>query len=137
MNCTAVRRRPTCTDCKREFVRVQEFKRHLKDKHEPRRQCPFCNFRWTRPDVIKAHLLAKHRPNFTAELLVRIQALRGQRIVAFLDGYDYGSNVEVAFHFPLPWTSPILMYRQGFDPRLQEGNVTPPWPRHHKCRNAP
>ena len=122
MNSTAVRRRPTCTDCKREFARVQEFKRHLKDKHEPRRQCPFCNLRWTRPNVIKVHLLAKHRRNFTAELLVTIQALRGQGVVAFLDGYDRGSNVEVGFHFLLPWALPILMYRHSGKASIQDYN---------------
>ena len=80
-------RRPTCTvaDCKKDFARVQELKRHLKDRHEPRRQCPFCHFRWTRPNNIKVHLLAKHRGRFTPELLITIRALRGQMIVAFLD----------------------------------------------------
>ena len=92
------RLRPTCTDCNRDFSRVQEYKRHLKDVHEPRRQCPFCDFEWTRPNNIKVHLLAKHREKFTAELLVTIQAMRGQMIVSFLDRYNQGYGVEVAFH---------------------------------------
>lgn len=83
----------------------------------------FCGFRWTRPINIKTHLLAKHRGKFNAEILITIQALRGRMIVAFLDGYDQGPGMEVEFHFPVPLTSPILMYRQN----SSHGN-----PRHHK-----
>ena len=81
---TRRRVRPTCTNCNKDFVRVQEFKRHLKDIHEPRSQCPFCDFTWTRPDKIKAHIMARHQGKFTAEQLVDFDALRGQKIVAFL-----------------------------------------------------
>ena len=114
---TSRRVRPTCTDCNKDFLRVQELKRHLKDIHEPRRQCPFCGFMWTRPNNIKVHLLAKHRDNFTAELLVTIQAMRGQMIAKFLDSYNQGyglSGLEVAFHSSASWAwiSPILIYRR-------------------------
>src|SRR6266481_6485667 len=40
-------------------------------------------------------------------LKISIQALRGQMMIEFLDGYDQGPNLEVAFHSPVPWTSPI------------------------------
>jgi hypothetical protein len=76
--------RPNCTGCNRDFVRVQEFKRHLKDVHEPRRQCPFCSYTWTRPYKIKGHVIASHHGKFTAEELIDFKALCGQDIVAFL-----------------------------------------------------
>jgi hypothetical protein len=83
---TSTRRRvrPACTDCNRDFIRIQELKRHLKDVHEPRRQCPFCGFTWTRPDKIKGHIIASHHGKFTAEALIDFKALCGQKIVAFL-----------------------------------------------------
>lgn len=83
---TSMRRRvrPTCADCNRDFVRVQEFKRHLRDIHEPRRQCPFCDFTWTRPHKIKAHIIACHHGRFTAEQLIYFKTLYGQKIAAFL-----------------------------------------------------
>jgi hypothetical protein len=99
------RARTICTDCNRGFGRAQELARHRKDVHEQPRYCLFCGFKWTRPISIKTHLLARHRGKFNAELLATIQALRGRMIVAFLDGYDQDSGVEVEFHFPVPWTS--------------------------------
>lgn len=83
---TSTRRsaRPTCTDCNRDFLRIQELKRHLRDVHEPRRQCPFCGFTWTRPDKIKDHIITNHCSKFTAEKLEIFKALCGQNIVAFL-----------------------------------------------------
>jgi hypothetical protein len=81
-----------CTDCNKGFKRAQELARHRKDVHEQRRHCLFCGFKWTRPSNIKAHLLTKHSENFTADLLVTIQALRGRLIVAFLDAYNQGSG---------------------------------------------
>lgn len=93
------RARTVCTDCNRRFGRAQELDRHRRDVHEQPRYCPFCDFKWTRPNNIKTHLLTRHRGKFTAELLVTIRALRGRMIIAFLDGYDQGSCVEVVFHF--------------------------------------
>ncbi|KAH9992831.1 hypothetical protein BJV77DRAFT_1150017 [Russula vinacea] len=87
---TSRRARMVCTVCNRGFGRAQELARHRKDVHEQSRRCLFCGFKWTRPSNIKAHLLDRHRGKFTAELLVTIQALRGQMIVAFLDEYDQG-----------------------------------------------
>ena len=81
---THCRVRPTCTDCNRDFLRIQELKRHLRDVHGPRRRCPFCGFTWTRPDKIKDHIIASHRSKFTAEKLEDFKALCGQNIVAFL-----------------------------------------------------
>ena len=76
------------------FKRIQEFKRHRKDVHEPPRKCPFCIFLWTRPVKIKHHIKSSHGDLFTAELLVEFEALRGKGIVEFLNGYhDFGLEV--------------------------------------------
>lgn len=91
-----------CGDCHKEFKRVQELKRHLKEKHEPWRQCPFsgCKFEWIRPDKIKHHITTFHRDKFTAEVMAEFQALIGKKVIAFLDGFDHGprarTNVETA-----------------------------------------
>jgi len=79
------------TCCEREFGRIQELKRHQKDVHEPRRQCPFCTFEWTRPGKIKGHIKSRHRDQFSAKLLGEFESLRGKEIVGFLSVYyDYG-----------------------------------------------
>jgi len=100
-----------CQDCKRQFKRAQELKRHLKEKHEPWRQCPFCKFEWTRPDKIKHHITIYHQDKFTAKVMAEFRALYGKKMIAFLDGFDHGprarANVETApaFH-PSPPPSP-------------------------------
>jgi hypothetical protein len=110
-------RRAVCTDCNKGFGRAQELARHRKDVHEQRRHCLFCGFKWTRPSNIKAHLLTKHSENFTAELLVTIQALRGRLIVAFLDAYSTikaPARIEVAFPPKVLWAPPISDVTQVF-----------------------
>jgi hypothetical protein len=84
---TRDRVRPTCEDCNKDFFRVQELERHLKDVHTPRRECPFCDFMWTRPDKIKPHIVAKHQDIFSPEMLANIQSMFGKQIVAFVDGF--------------------------------------------------
>jgi hypothetical protein len=72
------------------FKRIQEFKRHRKDVHEPPRKCPFCDFLWTRPGKIKHHIKSSHGDIFTAELLGKFDSLNGKKIVEFLNRYyDY------------------------------------------------
>jgi len=104
------RARPICVYCDKEFRRVQELKRHLKDIHMPRRGCPFCPFMWTRPGQIKAHLIADHAEQFTAEVLEGIKALCGRRVIEFVDAYDHVRDVEATspLAIPLPvfrWSS--------------------------------
>ena len=70
--------------------RAQELKRHLKEKHEPRRQCPFCKFEWTRPDKIKNHITTYHQDMFTAEVMAEFRALYGKKMITFLDELDHG-----------------------------------------------
>jgi hypothetical protein len=86
--------RPVCVYCSKDFGRIQELKRHVKEKHMPRRRCPWCDFLWTRPDKIKFHLLSNHAERFTAEVLEGIKALCGRRFVEFVDAYDHGNDVE-------------------------------------------
>ncbi|KAH8992178.1 hypothetical protein EDB92DRAFT_1816023 [Lactarius akahatsu] len=80
--------RPLCGICGQSFGRPQDLKRHIKDKHMPRRQCPFCSHEWSRPDRIKAHLTDAHRDALSAEVLQGICALRGQAVVDFLETYE-------------------------------------------------
>jgi hypothetical protein len=86
--------RPACLHCGKDFGRVQELRRHVKEKHMPWRRCPFCDFMWTRPDKIKAHIMVEHAERFTAEMLEGIKAFCGRRIVEFLDAYDHGSDMD-------------------------------------------
>jgi len=60
----------------------------------PRRRCPFCHFMWARPHKIQTHLITDHAEIFTAEMLEGIRALRGRRVIEFVDGYDYVPDVE-------------------------------------------
>jgi hypothetical protein len=100
-----------CQDCRRQFKRAQELKRHLKEKHEPWRQCPFCKFEWTRPDKIKHHITTYHQDKFTAEVMAEFRALNGKKMIAFLDGFDHGPRARAdaetasALH-PSPSPSP-------------------------------
>src|SRR5258708_16949220 len=102
-----------CTACNRRFRRTQELKRHLKEKHEPWRRCPFCKFPWTRPDKIKQHITSYHRDKLTTEVMDKFRALYGKKMVAFLDEFDHGPRADVettpALHpspSPLRDTSP-------------------------------
>ncbi|KAI9453733.1 hypothetical protein F5148DRAFT_458369 [Russula earlei] len=74
--------RPVCGECKKDFGRPQERKRHIKDVHNSPRKCPFCDIKWKRCDKIKAHLLAKHRERFIPEI---VEGLRGRDLTEFLD----------------------------------------------------
>ena len=87
-----------CVLCSRVFKRVQELKRHIRDKHMDRRQCPFCTFRWSRLNNIKIHIISRHAERFTAELLEAIKDLRGRRVIAFVDGYDNEPGLPVSDH---------------------------------------
>jgi len=90
--------RLVCSSCHVDFGRRQEFKRHMKDLHTPRRRCLFCDLMWTRPNIIKTHLISNHAAQFTAEVLEGIKALRGQRVMAFLDAYNYDSMWRGVHH---------------------------------------
>ena len=95
----------SCEICGSRFGRVQELKRHLKDRHEPPRQCPFCDFEWARPDKIKHHITMHHSDQFTAEAMAVFQDLHGRNVVAFLDDLYHGPGVETA-HDPSPPQDP-------------------------------
>ena len=77
-----------CAECNKEFGRVQELKRHQKDRHEPPRGCPLCgDFAWKRPYLIKDHLVTDHKNELTPEMLAQIDTLHGQKVVAFVDSF--------------------------------------------------
>ena len=94
-----------CTDCDRQFGRIQELRRHLRERHEPPRRCPFCEFTWTRPDKIKDHITRFHPDNFTVEVMAVFRALHGKNLVAFLDDFEHGPGVEPALHSSHPLDS--------------------------------
>jgi hypothetical protein len=94
-----------CTDCDRQFGRSQELRRHLRERHEPPRQCPFCDFAWSRPDKIKDHITKYHPDGFTVEVMAVFRALHGKSLVTFLDEFGRGPGVEVAPH-PSPLLDP-------------------------------
>jgi hypothetical protein len=100
-----------CLLCPSVFKRIQELKRHIRDKHMDRRRCPFCTFRWTRPNNIKVHIISKHAERFTAELLEAIRDLRGRQVIAFVDGYDNEPDLPMSDHCnyaQLPGASTLL-----------------------------
>ena len=86
-----------CVQCGGVFKRLQELKRHIRDKHMVRRRCPFCTFRWSRPNNIKVHIISEHAETFTAELLEAIKGLRGRDVIAFVDGYGHGLELPMSF----------------------------------------
>ncbi|KAH8990007.1 hypothetical protein EDB86DRAFT_2940341 [Lactarius hatsudake] len=109
---------PLCETCNIIFGRPQEFKRHMDQTHQPPRQCPFnpCAYKWKRPDKIKAHITNKHRKELCPEVFQILSALRGKRIIEFLDGYERGHNFKtptepyVSFSLPplAPFENPML-----------------------------
>jgi hypothetical protein len=60
------------------------MQRHIRERHEAKRRCPFCKFMWSRPDKLKAHLISKHMENVPAGAL---ESLRGRRLLEFVDAY--------------------------------------------------
>jgi hypothetical protein len=80
----------SCADCNTKFKRIQEFRRHMRDKHGPPRQCPFCGFTWTRPNRIKTHILFGHQDKLAHGTVGTLDKLYGQRIVTFVEGLITG-----------------------------------------------
>jgi len=67
----------TCDRCFKYFSTHHGLRRHVKDKHEPRRRCPFCDFTWTRPGKIKTHILTHHDNQLSGEEIIELRNLRG------------------------------------------------------------
>ena len=86
--------RPACAYCSKDFGRIQELERHVKDVHLLPHQCPFCPFMWTRPGRLKDHFMADHAEIFSPEIQEKIKPLRGQDFIKFLGEYVHSSNVE-------------------------------------------
>ncbi|KAH9019162.1 hypothetical protein EDB85DRAFT_581928 [Lactarius pseudohatsudake] len=120
---------PLCETCNLTFGRPQEFKRHMDQTHQPPRQCPFnpCAYKWKRPDKIKAHITDKHRKELCPEVFQTVSALRGKRIVEFIDAYELGDNfktpTEPYVSFSLPPLAPNLMLSECCGCFLGSGDV--------------
>ncbi|KAH9038490.1 hypothetical protein EDB85DRAFT_1887884 [Lactarius pseudohatsudake] len=77
-----------CTSCSTVYSRLQELKRHVRDRHEERRKCPFCCTRWTRPERIRNHVLKNHGRLLSENERREIYRLRGlDDTVCFLAKY--------------------------------------------------
>jgi len=68
-----------CNDCGKQYRRVQELRRHTRDKHEQQRRCPFCHITWSRPVKIRAHLMTEHGELLIDEAKQELLGLRGWR----------------------------------------------------------
>lgn len=77
--------RQLCTPCGKSFGRIQDLRRHQREKHSPAHECQFCGFKWSRPDKFRRHLIESHRSKFSPEVLLEIKTLRAQRLVEFIN----------------------------------------------------
>lgn len=88
--------RPACL-CGKDFGRVQELNRHVREQHQPQRKCLFCEFKWARPEKIKAHILADHRNAFSTDDLKHVEILCGRRLLEFLK-LDFDTEETLNHH---------------------------------------
>ncbi|KAH9989407.1 hypothetical protein BJV74DRAFT_838449 [Russula compacta] len=78
-----------CADCGKQYRRVQELRRHTRDKHEEQRSCPFCDYTWSRPERIRGHLITEHGDRLTEEENQEIRRLRGwKNTIHFLTRFE-------------------------------------------------
>ena len=76
----------THSGCDKKYSRRQEQRRHIADKHEDPRSCPFCDFEWTRPVRIRSHLIGRHQHLLTEQGRRKIHGLRGLKAtIGFLE----------------------------------------------------
>ncbi|KAI9456356.1 hypothetical protein BJY52DRAFT_1212944 [Lactarius psammicola] len=87
-------KRYDCGTCKKAFKRLQDIMRHVRDIHDPPRQCPLCSYEWTRVYKIKAHLLKVHSDEFCPAVSAGIRVLRGHDVVKFIDAYELLRSFE-------------------------------------------
>ncbi|KAH9041201.1 hypothetical protein EDB84DRAFT_1674989 [Lactarius hengduanensis] len=83
-----------CGPCKMTFKRLQDIMRHVRDIHDPPRQCPLCHYQWTRAYKIKAHLLKAHSDELCPAVTAGIHDLRGHDMVKFIDTYELLRSFE-------------------------------------------
>ncbi|KAH9003536.1 hypothetical protein EDB86DRAFT_2826659 [Lactarius hatsudake] len=83
-----------CGPCKITFKRLQDITRHVRDIHDPPRQCPLCHYQWTRAYKIKAHLLKAHSDELCPAVTAGIHALRGHDVVKFIETYELLRSFE-------------------------------------------
>jgi hypothetical protein len=90
-----------CRPCGKSFIRNQELRRHWKQVHMPKRECPFefCRHEWTeaRPAKIKDHITEAHGSELLAVVgsellpvvLQKIRDLRGKAVLEFVDAWAF------------------------------------------------
>ncbi|KAI9428754.1 hypothetical protein H4582DRAFT_473195 [Lactarius indigo] len=88
------RKQYDCGPCKKTFKRLQDIIRHVRDIHNPPRQCPLCHFEWTRAYKIKAHLLKVHTDELCPAVSTGVRGLRGHDVVKFIDTYELLRSFE-------------------------------------------
>ena len=80
--------------------------RHIRDKHDQKRKCPFCRTRWTRPERIRTHVLKSHRSILSENEQDEIYHLRGiDDTIRFLAQYGdiaSGNRATRAVGLPQP-----------------------------------
>ncbi|KAH9013499.1 hypothetical protein EDB85DRAFT_956246 [Lactarius pseudohatsudake] len=83
-----------CGRCGKAFKRSQEISRHVREVHEPPRQCPLCPFQWKRPCKIQKHMISAHHKEL-APVIEGIRVLRGQDVVGFVEAFEFLRNFEL------------------------------------------
>ncbi|KAH9059249.1 hypothetical protein EDB87DRAFT_796849 [Lactarius vividus] len=83
-----------CGRCGKAFKRSQEIARHVREVHDPPRQCPLCSFRWKRAYKIQRHLISVHHKEFTP-VVEGIRIMRGQDVVGFVEAFEFLRNFEL------------------------------------------
>ncbi|KAH9957469.1 hypothetical protein BGW80DRAFT_1381397 [Lactifluus volemus] len=76
-----------CPICGKGCSRRQELERHHHEIHEPKNRCPFCPMEWTRAHKIRYHLEHAHPGSFSTEILNKMNALRTEDLVVFLNSF--------------------------------------------------
>ena len=87
-------------DCDKKYGRLQELKRHIRDKHKDPPECLFCDTTWTRPEMMRRHLVVQHQDHLTEEERNDILKLRGWKgTIRFLEKCKlrrWGASWEIA-----------------------------------------
>ena len=93
--------------CNRSYGRLQDVKRHIRDKHDITPECFICGIKWTRAEKIRKHLISRHRDHFTEDELQEIGLLEGlNNTVDFLKKWELSRLLRIVglnFTRPLFW----------------------------------
>ncbi|KAI9451981.1 hypothetical protein BJY52DRAFT_957783 [Lactarius psammicola] len=84
----------SCERCGKISKRIQELTRHVREVHDPPRQCPLCPFRWKRAYKIREHLVKVHHKEFKP-VVEWIRILQGQDVIEFVETFEFLRNFEL------------------------------------------